>query len=295
MLEIENFVNAKKAWTHLKTKTHQAGIVSKLNATHTTICTHFVSHSTFSSTIAEIKDLIATIYDEQEPTCEEWTIVLLLQAPSDGEFEWIRKNLMSFITTSTTTLSSDDIITRLETEAQDTHTHDMIKAQDTMLATRHNLPKSTKSTIKCSNCNSHGHTIENCWEKGGRSVGKAPEWWKSAKDKHDGDKKKRESKGKSTQAKAMIDNNSSGSESRNVLIAKDTVTNSSNWSEVCRHFLNCPADGDISCSVVEKCSITWDKSTTCNFSLAAEDIQPLTTDKLKHTKQHDTPFTIDSA
>ncbi|KAF8580148.1 hypothetical protein K439DRAFT_1620025 [Ramaria rubella] len=110
MQEIEKFVTEKQAWTHLKMKTHQGGRVSKLNAIHTTIRTRFTSHATFSATILKIKDHIATIYDGQEPTHKEWTIVLLLQALCDGEFEWMRKNLMSFITTSGTTLSSDNII-----------------------------------------------------------------------------------------------------------------------------------------------------------------------------------------
>ncbi|KAF8581385.1 hypothetical protein K439DRAFT_1619094 [Ramaria rubella] len=71
MQQIEKFVMAKEAWNHLKSKTHQAGIVSKLNALHTATHTRFVPPSTFTATILKIKDLIATIYDDKEPTREE--------------------------------------------------------------------------------------------------------------------------------------------------------------------------------------------------------------------------------
>ncbi|KAF8589057.1 hypothetical protein K439DRAFT_1613121 [Ramaria rubella] len=145
MQEIKKFVTAKKAWTHLKAKTHQGGMISKLNTIHTAIRTRFVSHSTFSATILEIKDQIATIYNDKEPTREEWTIVLLLQALCDGEFEWMRKNLMSFITTSGMTLSSDDIIKRLETEAQETRVHEAINAQESALSAKQQSSSKTGS------------------------------------------------------------------------------------------------------------------------------------------------------
>lgn len=43
-----------------------------------------------SNNIAELKDHISIIYDEKEPTREEWTVILLLQLLADGEYEWLR-------------------------------------------------------------------------------------------------------------------------------------------------------------------------------------------------------------
>ena len=51
-----------------------------------------------------------------------------------------------------------------------------------------------KSDKKCSNpnCKRKGHTIEQCWEKGGHKEAEAPEWWK--------EKRKQSAKGKSANA-----------------------------------------------------------------------------------------------
>ena len=68
-----------------------------------------------------MKDHITMIYDDTEPTQEDWTIVFLLQA-LDGEHEWLKENLMNFLTTSGTSLTSANIIACIETKAQDTCT-----------------------------------------------------------------------------------------------------------------------------------------------------------------------------
>jgi len=117
--EIEKFTTAKTTWDYLKKKTHQGGILAKLTTLQSAIRTRFTSHSTISATIADIKDLIATVYDEGEPTKEEWTIVILLQALSDGDFDWLHKNLIGFMMGADSKLSSEDLIKRLETEAQE--------------------------------------------------------------------------------------------------------------------------------------------------------------------------------
>ena len=85
--DLEKFNMAKEALTHLKKKTHQDGIVVKLTALQAAIQAQFTSTTSIITTIAEIKDLIMTVYDEGAPTQEEWTTVILLQALADGKFE----------------------------------------------------------------------------------------------------------------------------------------------------------------------------------------------------------------
>ena len=117
---VESLNTAKAAWEYLKKKTHQGGIATKLGALQAILATRFTEPSTFSSTITDIKDHIATIYDDMAPTREDWTIVFLLQA-LDGKHEWLKENLMSFLTTSGISFTSADIIAQIETKAQDTH------------------------------------------------------------------------------------------------------------------------------------------------------------------------------
>jgi gag-polypeptide of LTR copia-type len=130
---IEDFTTAREAWNFLKSKTYQHGIISKMNTLQAAVRIRFTSHNSFDSTINELKDQLAIIYDQKPPSKDEWLIVLLLQTLSDGEFEWIRKNLIGFMTTSTTSLTSADIIARLEAEFQDL---DNKKTQETILAAR---------------------------------------------------------------------------------------------------------------------------------------------------------------
>jgi hypothetical protein len=125
-------MTACKAWEFLKTETYQHGIISKMNALQTAIRIQFTSHDSFDNTINELKDQLAIIYD-QKPLTEEWLIVLLLQALSDGDFEWLHKNLIELMTTSTTSLTSDDIIAHLEAEFQD---NDNKRAQETAFTTQ---------------------------------------------------------------------------------------------------------------------------------------------------------------
>ncbi|KAF8575404.1 hypothetical protein K439DRAFT_1544445 [Ramaria rubella] len=53
--------------------------------------------------------------------------------------------------------------------------------------------------------------MDDCWEKGSGSAGNSPNWWKSAKEKREGEnKKKHDKKGKGTHANAVIVNESNG-------------------------------------------------------------------------------------
>jgi hypothetical protein len=99
--EVEKLTTAKEAWSYLKSKTHQGGIISKLTALQSAICTRITSAATISPTLADIKDLIANVYDKGTPTREEWTIIILLQALADGEFDWLRKQFITVMTKKT--------------------------------------------------------------------------------------------------------------------------------------------------------------------------------------------------
>ena len=66
--EVESLNTAKEEWEYLKKKTHQGGITTKLGALQAILVTHFTKPSSFSTTILEIKDNIAMIYDDTAPT-----------------------------------------------------------------------------------------------------------------------------------------------------------------------------------------------------------------------------------
>ena len=75
---VESQKTPKAAWDSLKKKTHQGGIMTKLSALQAILATQFAEPSIFNTTITEIKDHNATIFDDTPPTQEEWTIVFLL-------------------------------------------------------------------------------------------------------------------------------------------------------------------------------------------------------------------------
>jgi len=108
--ELEKLTMAKVAWQYLKQKMHQARIISKLTALQNAIRTRFTTATSILPTIAEIKDLMANIYDEGAPTQEEWTLVILLQALADGKYEWLHKQFVTMLMNKGTKLSSHDII-----------------------------------------------------------------------------------------------------------------------------------------------------------------------------------------
>jgi len=122
--DLEKFNTAKETWTHLKMKTHQGGIIAKLTALQAAIQALFTSTTSIIMTIAEIKDLITTVYDEGAPTQEEWTTVILLQALADGKFEWLHKQFITTLTNQSSQLTSNDIIKCLEAEAQEACAND---------------------------------------------------------------------------------------------------------------------------------------------------------------------------
>ncbi|KAF8575572.1 hypothetical protein K439DRAFT_1623491 [Ramaria rubella] len=95
--ELESITEAPKAWLKLKEKTHSHGIISKLESISTAIRTRFLADVPFSKTITEIWDAVAAVLEGTAPTKDEWCIILLLNALSDGQYDWLRKDLLTFM------------------------------------------------------------------------------------------------------------------------------------------------------------------------------------------------------
>jgi hypothetical protein len=195
--EVEKLTAAKDAWTYLKSKTHQGGIISKLTALQSAIRTHITSTTSINPMLADIKDLIANVYDEGTPMREEWTIVILLQALADGEFNWLRKQFITVMTKKDSTLTSEDIIKQLEAETSEAHANEALVSQEAAMAAKfkkfYPSPPYDKAKAKCSNCQAKGHSSEKCWEREGAAEGKAPDWWKELKKKKGSEEKNKSS------------------------------------------------------------------------------------------------------
>jgi len=69
-----------------------------------------------STTIMEIKDTLGLVFEGGEPMNEEWLIVLMLNSLSDGNYDWLRKDLLGFITNTNIAITSEDIIEQIVTE-----------------------------------------------------------------------------------------------------------------------------------------------------------------------------------
>jgi hypothetical protein len=177
--ELLTITDAKGAWMKLKEKTHSKGIIAKLEAITSAIRNCFNSSTPASTTIVEIKDSLATVFEVKEPTQEEWLIVLLLNALSDGKYDWLRKDLLGFMTNSKVQMTSSDIVERIETEHRD---KTRIPGGESAMTAKSKQSPRSKSKLACTVCKRQGHSAEKCWDKGGGSEGDAPEWWKKARE-----------------------------------------------------------------------------------------------------------------
>jgi Pol polyprotein, beta-barrel domain/gag-polypeptide of LTR copia-type len=212
--EIEQYTTVSKAWEHLKTKTYQSGANLKFNALQNAIQLSFTTTATASSVLTDLKDYMEAIYSDKAPTKDEWTVRILLHAMSDSDFDGLRKILMA----SSSTLTPSSIIQRIEDEVQESRQWELIKNGDTLLAAKQRQTKGSNKLLKCSNCDKSGHTIEKCWEKGGGSEGKAPDWWKTAKEKQrKGTGKTKKEKEHAHAAISEVSSSDSGSESCAIL------------------------------------------------------------------------------
>jgi len=121
--ELETITNAKAAWDKLKEKTHVKGIIAKLEALTSTIRNCITSSIPTSTTITEIKDALTSVFEGSAPMQEEWPVILLLNTLADGEYDWLQKDLLGFMTNSKIQVSADDIVEHIEMEhCEKTHT-----------------------------------------------------------------------------------------------------------------------------------------------------------------------------
>ncbi|KAF8592795.1 hypothetical protein K439DRAFT_1610193 [Ramaria rubella] len=115
--ELESITEALTTWKRLQDKTQSTGIIARLKSMQAAIRNRVSPDTPFSTTITKIRDALA-IFNGTPPTNEEWLIMLLLNALSDGD-DWLRKDLIMFMTNSNMQLSVKDIIERIETEARE--------------------------------------------------------------------------------------------------------------------------------------------------------------------------------
>ena len=73
-------------------------------------------------------------------------IIFLLHA-LDGEHEALKENLISFLTTSGISLTSVDVIARIETKAQDARTWESLQKHETALAGRKMQTKTHEGSL----------------------------------------------------------------------------------------------------------------------------------------------------
>ncbi|KAF8581420.1 hypothetical protein K439DRAFT_1619074 [Ramaria rubella] len=61
--ELDSIMEASKAWSKLKEKTHSHSIIAKFESILTAIRTRFSADIPFSKTITEIRDIVAAIFE----------------------------------------------------------------------------------------------------------------------------------------------------------------------------------------------------------------------------------------
>ena len=198
-------------------------MISKFNALQTAMCTCFTMPDSMTSTIADIKDLIKVIYDKQAPTKDGMVITLYLHAMADGDFDWLHKIMIGSMTSNSKTLKPNKITCHLEIESQEACHSDSMKEGEKLLAAKEKKSGRSGSSMKCTNYQWSGHTIEKCWEDGEGSADKAPNWWKTAKEKKNGQKKVKE-RGSSCNTSSDV------SDSDSCSLLHDSYTCSINWN-----------------------------------------------------------------
>jgi len=107
--ELKSINNVEVAWRKLKEKTHSKGIIAKLKCLMSAICSHIVPETPASTTITAIKDALGSVFEGGAPMIEEWLIILLLNSLSDGNYDWVRKDLLGFMTNTKIVITSKDI------------------------------------------------------------------------------------------------------------------------------------------------------------------------------------------
>ena len=179
MQDIEALLNARQAWLLLERRTNQGGIGAKLNAIRNALTMKFSFTTPTTSTIATIKDLLSTIYENGvAPTREELGAIVLLNALDGSDYDWVQKNLLTQFSNPKTIPTERDIIETINFAGSDKH-----NVTNGVNVAKSNKPGSSKTNIRCTNCQSRKHIFENCWAKGGGAEGKGPDWWKALQEK----------------------------------------------------------------------------------------------------------------
>jgi len=93
--ELSVEMSTVQAWLLLKKRTHQDGMVAKLNVMRATITTRFSSAKPTNSTIGEICNFLASIFEGGGPICEDWFIILILNVLENMDLDWLHKNLIT--------------------------------------------------------------------------------------------------------------------------------------------------------------------------------------------------------
>ena len=103
-------MSAADAWKLLRKRTQHNGIIAKLNSMRTVLRTKF-SHATSTIvTLGELENLLACIYEGgTAPTHDEWSIVLMLNALENTDYNPLRGHLVSRFTSDHTTPTRKEV------------------------------------------------------------------------------------------------------------------------------------------------------------------------------------------
>jgi hypothetical protein len=194
-------MTAANAWLLLKKRMRQDGMVAKLNTMRAAITTKFSPTMPANATIGEIRDLLASIFEGGDPTREEWSIILMLNALDSTDLDWLRKNLITRFTNKTSKPTEKEVVEAINLTGYDRHQVERANAFKTQ------KEPGAKSKTKCLNCGNTRHSFNGCWAKGGGSAGKAPDWWKEMQKSKDRKPKKKSGE----KANAAKDSNSDDS------------------------------------------------------------------------------------
>lgn len=168
--ELETISTVKGAWDYIEGKYNAKTLSTKLKHMQTAIRSRFSRNTPVMRTMMEIEDAMDTIFEKGVgPTREEWLSILIMNALSDEEYEWLKKDLLSFIINLSIKVTVKDIKTRIEADERERKSG---QEETAMVAQGKRAGK--RSNITCFNCNKCGHTKAQCWEKGGGAEGKGP-------------------------------------------------------------------------------------------------------------------------
>ncbi|KAF8585224.1 hypothetical protein K439DRAFT_1616138 [Ramaria rubella] len=85
----ESITEATSTWKKLKEKTQCMGIIAKLESMQIAIRNRFSPDIPFSTMITEICDALTAVFDDMPSMIDNWLTVLLLNALSDGPYDWL--------------------------------------------------------------------------------------------------------------------------------------------------------------------------------------------------------------